>query len=105
MNYKTIALELLEQNQPQYHHLRRCRTLLATVERTAAELRTSHREWIARLTEAGKAVTPEQTSSEAMELALAELTERLQPESALRDGSGPSLTGAMAYLQTRSPRG
>lgn len=105
MQYKTIVLELLEQNQPLYHHLRRCRTLLATVERAATELRTSHREWTARLTEAGRGGTDEQLSAEALELALTDLTERLQPESAAPDTAGPSPAGAMAYLRARSPRG
>jgi hypothetical protein len=105
MNYKTIALELLEQNQPLYHHLRRCRTLLATVERSAAELRTSHREWITRLAETGRAGSSEQTSSEAMEVAVAELTERLRHESEGHAGDGPSLPSAMAYLQAHSRRG
>lgn len=105
MQYKTIVLELIEQNQPLYQHLRRCRTLLATVERSAAELRASHREWIARLTEAGRGGTAEQRSAEALELALTDLTERLRPESAAPDTDGPSPAGAMAFLRTRSPRG
>jgi len=105
VNYKTITLEMIEQNQPLYNHLRRCRTLLTTMEQAAVELRTSHREWISRLKISGATGTAEQLSADAMELALAELKERLQPESVTPDGSEPSLDGAIAYLKSHSRRG
>jgi len=65
MLYKTIVLELLEQS-PQYENLRQNRTLLATTEAYAAELKVSHEQLL--MTHSPEA---------ASELAIKEMEERL----------------------------
>jgi hypothetical protein len=86
MQYKTIALHLLEQNPEMYDQLRTNRTLLPTMERYAEELRMAHLLWM----DEGMG------SSEAMEIAVKELEGRLS--------AGPlSLNDAMEFIQHSPP--
>jgi hypothetical protein len=72
MLYKTIALELLQEQYPKLHEqLRLRRQLLAAVENYAVELRDSHRKWLALGMDA----------SAARELAVEELREILARDS------------------------
>lgn len=77
MQYKTIVLELLTEQVALHEQLRQSRQLLPTMERLAIELRTSHLDWQDRLYTTNPDSTPEQRSSEALELALQELIDRL----------------------------
>lgn len=77
MQYKTIVLELLTEQVALHEQLRQSRQLLSTMEQLAIELRTSHLDWQDRLYTTNPDSTPEQLSSEAMELALRELIDRL----------------------------
>ncbi len=48
MLYKTITLELLQEQYPRLHEeLRLCRKLLAAVENYASAVRETHRKWLA----------------------------------------------------------
>ena len=98
MHYKTIVLELLEQRPEVHEQLRSQRQLLPTIERMALELKASHEAWQETLAQAKPGSDASQISSEAMELALEELTNRLSFEPPA-DDSGPSLDGAMAFLR------
>jgi len=77
MQYKTIVLELLTERAQLHEQLRQSRQLLPTMERLAQELRTSHLDWQDRLYTTNPDSTPEQRASEAAELALQELIDRL----------------------------
>jgi hypothetical protein len=81
MNYKTVVLELLEQDQDRYERLRQ-RRLLATLNALAEELRSRHHHWMDALRPTRRDSDPAQLSTEAMELALSDLRERLRHESA-----------------------
>ena len=73
MLYKTIVLELIQEQYPQLHQrLKLSRTLLKELDRYATDLRTAHLKWLAQGTE------PET----ARELALEELHDRLAQETA-----------------------
>lgn len=104
MLYKTIILELL-QSRPQMHErLRRERQLLKTVETAAKELKASHQALKKQLLKERPGSEATQVSSEAFEMALQELEERLPPESAT-DGETLSLDQAMAFIRHPSRRG
>ena len=76
MRYKTMVLELLQEQYPTLQRrLQRERMMLKAVETYASVLKTSHEAWTDRL--AGEAAEdPTQIASEALELALAELQGR-----------------------------
>jgi hypothetical protein len=80
MQYKTIALSLLEQHPTYYGQLTRQRKLLAKMEDYARQLRTSHESWMYRLSQATLGRNPMQIASEALELALRDLQESLPCE-------------------------
>ncbi len=99
MQYKTITLELLKQQQSQKKDL----TLrISDLDRCSALLAASHQEWLQTLSQARPASDPRQTASEALELALKELQDHLQ-ENFLEEDETLSLDGAMAYLRRRTP--
>ena len=77
MQYKTIVLELLQQRPEMHEQLRRTRKLLPTMETYAKELKTSHEAWKETLSQARPGSDPSQIASEAMEMALKELEDRL----------------------------
>ena len=102
MQYKTIVLELIQQ-QPELHEsLRASRTLLATMDAYALALKSSHEEWMERLSQRMPGSDRSQHSSEALEISLKELEESLSSGSKTEE-DGPSLDGAMAYLKRHTP--
>jgi hypothetical protein len=103
VQYKTIVLELLQQ-QPEIHErLRSSRTLLPTMERLAGELKARHEFWTGRLERANPGISENQIAGEALELALAELRGRLRPESSTAATEPLSLDAAMAFLRRHTP--
>lgn len=80
MQYKTIVLELLRQCPQRYQQLRKDHAVLQAMDHYAQELKTSHETWIRQLsqTRPGSAT---QIASEALEIALKELEDRLSPAS------------------------
>ena len=104
MQYKTIVLQLLEQNPEIYDPLRRQRKLLPTMEHYARELRSLHLAWKETLTEATPERDQTQIASEALELALKDLEGRL-PSGSPRDGQEAlSLDQAMAFIRRHTSR-
>jgi chromosome segregation ATPase len=105
MLYKTIILELLQQRTVLHEQLRRERKLLTTLERYAKELKASHEAWKERLAQARPTSDPSQVSSEAFEMALQELVDRLPPASPADEEETLSLDQAMAYLRNHTSKG
>jgi len=98
MQYKTIVLHLLEQHPVMYDQLRKNRNLLPTMEVYAEELKASHEAWKESLSQSRPGSDPSQISSEALELALKALEDRL-PSASPQDGNElPPLDEAMAFL-------
>jgi hypothetical protein len=79
MLYKTMILGLLEQRPAMYEQLRRRRTLLPTLDQYAAELKFSHEAWKERLAQAMPGGSQVQIATEALEIALQQLRDRLPP--------------------------
>src|SRR5271163_1637950 len=77
MHYKTIVLELIQQQPELHEQLRARRTLLATMDACALALKASHEEWMERLSQRSQGWDRSQVSSEALEIALKELEEDL----------------------------
>jgi hypothetical protein len=102
MQYKTIVLELLQQRTELHEQLRITRRLLPTLEKYAKELKTSHEAWKETLLQAKPGSDPIQIRSEALEMAIKELEDRLA--SASHPNEKETLDQAMAHLRSHTPR-
>ncbi|MFO0901205.1 MAG: hypothetical protein U0836_27580 [Pirellulales bacterium] len=87
MHYKTIVLELLESRPQLKSRLQEYRQLKTTLELYAHQLQTSHQQWQRTLAQLTPASDARQLASEALELAVAEIRDRLSLESAESDPS------------------
>lgn len=105
MQYKTIVLEILEQRRQLREELRRSRMLLPTLERYSNELKSDHEAWKERLAQSKPESDPAQIASEAMELALKDLEERLPADSRLAESEPLSIDEAMVFVQRPTSRG
>ena len=105
MQYKTIILELLEQRPQMHEQLRKERKLLTTLEFYAKELKESHEAWKETLGQQRPGSDQSQIASEAMELALKELEDRLPSAPETGEEEAISLDEAMAYLRNHTSRG
>ena len=104
MLYKTIVLELLQQQTELHEQLRLTRRLKPTLETCATELKESHEAWKERLSQAKPGSDPIQIASEALEMATQELEDRL-PSGQVADENEPlSLEQAMAFVKTHTSR-
>jgi hypothetical protein len=105
MQYKTIVLELLKERTEFHEQLRKERKLLPTLELYAKELRTSHQAWKELLTQMRPGSDQTQVASEALEIALKELEDRL-PSASRRDGDETQfLDAAMMFIRHPTSRG
>jgi hypothetical protein len=102
MQYKTIILEMLQQRPQMHEQLRQDRKLLITMEMYARELKASHEAITHQLRQASPGRNPAMASSEAFEIALRELEDRLPPASAMDDHEELSLDAAMAHVRNPS---
>ncbi len=100
MQYKKIILELLQQRPQMHERLRQERMLMSTMDYYAMELRTRHLEWKELLLKQQPESDQSQIASEALEMALKELEDRLPPES---ENDGPTIEEAMAYVRRHTP--
>ena len=98
--YKTICLSLLEQQPEMYEQLRQRRMLLPTLNRLASELKERHKAWKREL-QATRPGSDSQSASEAMELAVKELEDRLSTDS--EQEALAFLDGVMANLRPTPP--
>jgi hypothetical protein len=103
MQYKTIALGLIQEQPALYERLRSSKRLLPTMDAYAIELKASHEAWKDQLGQARPGSDPGQTASEAMELAIKELQGRLSSESPVDETEPLSLDAAMNFLRRHSP--
>lgn len=105
MQYKTMALELLTERTELYEQLRLKHRLLPTLETWAKELRASHEKWKRTLGAAKPGSDPSQLASEALEMAIKELEDRLPPGFPRDEQEPPSLEKAMAFVQSHTSNG
>lgn len=98
MLYKTIVLSLLQQRPEIHEKLRKARRLLPTLEYFAQELKRDHEIWMDLLWQAKPGNQPSQIASEAMEIGVKELEDRLPSEFLLNEAEPLSLDAAMAFI-------
>jgi hypothetical protein len=103
MHYKTMVLELLQQHPEIHDRLRSRRSLLATLESYAGELKTRHDTWTEALTLANPGRAETQVASEALEIALKELAYHFA--TGAPPDSATSIEEAMAFLGRHTPPG
>ena len=103
MQYKTIVLQLLEQHPEIKDQLQKQRQMLPTLERCARQLKTLHEFWKERLSQTKPGSDEAQVASEALEMALKELEDRLPFGSPPDDQEPLSLDGAMAFIRRHTP--
>ena len=106
MNYKTIVLELIQDQYPALHErLRSSRTLLSTLELQAAALKRYHEDRMDRLAQARADLDPIMIASQALELAIQDLRDGLPSESPPSGSETESLSldEAMAALRRVTP--
>ena len=103
MQYKTIVMEMLEFRTQIKDQLPKDENPLETLDRLAMELKTLHEMYKEQLAQARSDSHPIQISSEALEMALQELEDRLLPASPQVDEPEVfSLDGAMAFIRRHS---
>jgi hypothetical protein len=102
MHYKSIVLEILEERPRLMEQLRSQRTAPAALNHYAGLLKTSHEVWMESLSRAKPNSDPSQIASEALEIALKELEDRLPAESPPDEAEPLTLDGAMAFLLRRT---
>jgi hypothetical protein len=105
MQYKTIVLELLQQRPQMHQQLCKNYTLMTALEMCATELKARHQELKEQLAQAKPASEASQISSEAFEMALKELEDRLPPALRTDEVETLSLDQAMASIRNPSSRG
>jgi hypothetical protein len=98
MQYKTIVLALMQQRPQMEEELRKNRKLLPTLESYAQELKASHESWQETLSEGRPGSDPSQIASEAMEMAIKELEDRLPSVYPPGDKETLSLDAALAFI-------
>jgi hypothetical protein len=104
MQYKTIIQDLLLQRPQIHEQLRKERQLLPTMERYARELKTSHEAWKEMLLQMRPGSDQNQVASEALELALKEMEDRLPSAPSPDETEAQVLDAAMLFLRNHTPR-
>jgi hypothetical protein len=103
MNYRSIALGLIQENPYLYERLRSTKRLLPSMDAYALELKDSHEAWKESLSRARPGTDPSQIASEAMELAIQEMKDCLPSGSPASETDPLSLDEAMNFLRHSQP--
>jgi hypothetical protein len=98
MQYVTLTLQLIRMYPEIHNQLKRERAMLPTVNRLARELKTRHEELKTLLAQT-RPGSELQISSEALEIALRELEERLSAGSRAEEAGPLSLDAAIAFFR------
>jgi hypothetical protein len=103
MHYKTIVMELIDDLPQLAVQLRGKKQMLPTLETYAMALKTRHEAWKEELSHRKPGSHPSQIASEALELAIEEIRDRLAFASATDETEALSLDAAMTFLRRPSP--
>jgi hypothetical protein len=108
MHYKTITLELIQDQYPALHErLRATRMLLTALDLHAAALKRYHQTRMEELSLARPESEEMQIACEALELAIEDLRDDLRSESQTESDDAETfcLDAAMAFLSHPTPQG
>ncbi len=103
MHYKTIALELIQDQPELYERLRSTKMVLTVMEVYATELKTGHEAWKGAIARQRPGGDPSQVAAEALELAIQDLRDRLSSASPTDEAEPLSLDAAMSSLRRLTP--
>jgi hypothetical protein len=103
MHYKTITLEMIREQPELYETLRWSKRLLPAIDAYAIDLKASHEAWKDQISQANPNSDSRQIASEALELAVQELRDRLRCASPVAEAEPLSLDAAIAYIRSHSP--
>jgi len=103
MQYKTIALELIQEQPTLYEQLRSSKRLLPAMDAYAIDLKTIHKTWKQAIASKRPGGDPSQIAAEALELAIQELRELLPSESPKDEEETLSLDAAMTFIRRHTP--
>lgn len=103
MHYKTIVLELLQENPSLYEKLRSGNMLLTAMDAYAIDLKASHEAWKGLLAKENPGSDPRQIAAEAMELAIQEIQTSLFCESEADEPEAFSLDEAISFVHPHTP--
>jgi hypothetical protein len=101
--YKTIILEMLQEQPELYEQLRSTKRLLPTLDAYAIELKAMHEACKGRLRRARPGSDPSQVASEALELAIEELRDRLPCGSPKDEAEPISPDAVVNFLRRHTP--
>ena len=101
--YKTIALELIQEQPELYERLRSRKLLMPTMDAYAIDLKAGHEAWKEQLLQARPGGDPSQIASEALELAIEDLRRSLCAPETDGEAEPLSLDGAMSYVRQHTP--
>ena len=104
MQYKTIVMEMLEFRTQIRDRLAQEENLLEALDRLALELKALHENYQEYLAHSRTDSHPTLISSEALEMALQELEDRLLATSPVDEPETCSLSGAIAFLRNHLQR-
>jgi hypothetical protein len=104
MHYKTIVLEMLQEQYPTLHEqLRASRTLLLTLDILASQLKAGHEAWTQRYCEVNPGKDRRQMAADALEPAIQDLRDRLPSEPDGTTAEYLTLDGAMSSILGHTP--
>lgn len=102
MLYKTITLELLQEEPELYEQLRSGKRLLPAMDSYSIDLKASHEAWKETIGRQQPGSDPRQVAAEALELAIQELRDRL-PSASSRDEAESTTDTAKARPKRPTP--
>lgn len=102
MQYKTITLNLIQEQPELYEQLRSTKRLLPAMDAYATELRAGHLATMEAFARKWPGSHPSQIASQALEMAIQELREHLCSASPKDEAEPLSLDAAMSHIRRRS---
>jgi hypothetical protein len=103
MQYKTITLELIRERPVLYEQLRSSKRLLTAMDAYAIDLKTIHDQLKEAIASKRPGSDPSQIASEALELAVLNLRDRLPCELPNDEQEPLSLDAAMNFIRKHTP--
>ena len=104
MLYKTITLELIQEQPELYEQLRSGKRLLPAMDSYSIDLKARHEAWKETIGRKRPGSDPRQVTAEALELAIEELRDRLLCVSS-KDEAEPTTGTAKARPKRPTPPG
>lgn len=103
MQYKTIVLELIQQNREVHKQLRKTRMLRQALDYYATELKMNHELWMEFLSHRRPGKSHYQIASESLEIALKDLETTLASSLPPEEGETLLIETILEFVRGRPP--